>query len=732
MFFPTCCAQRNCFFIKDCQHERPSKRSVSSPFIVYYDRCPFKSRRDNEPQEKNSNDVGWDRERYNGTGSRKYEDRRDRNYRNHEGKAYKKYEDDSSMCDRKDISKTESKFSKDIQLIDDKVPVGMLEDLHNDSMSKRRTDERAKDPSSPSMESRVRNLIRSRLNRDDERMRSVEKSDGKRRDDIHKAEKKSSYDLDRERSPKRRNLDIGRRENCLRERKPQSAEKKRDKVKTIVLSDDEGDEEIRKVKEKIIDFRSGSTEAMRKEKEAVKIHRTHAKKDHSVAEEPERHSRRRAWNDSLSAVEREPVKEESSFNVQTSIDMSSVDDGEKVEFVDLDIYADSDSSLEIQSANHSSFKQAFKEEPVKIEGAKKAGKKEIGKERDINEHSAEIPHRSNSSTSNEKRSRRNDIVKLDRQSCTDDKSSKVVKVEESKPDGKYRDARTGVKSIVGKVGSVKMPEDSRRRDREKEVGSHKGEFVNKEISPEIKASVKNGGIDAGANNRVGAREGKCLSVDVEKDSCLQVDRSSQRCVKDLQRRPKSIVHKISEHTEKVNATNCDDSKPNGLDLSAKRKKHHAADFVAGDDTTTLSQPEVSGRKALPDHLAKEEKRNTLWDSHGLGLSFSFDKTETKADSKSSHSQGKVFGNDESTLVSSRVINSNREVNVMNTLPDSSPPFEIGCSDQNPYDEHAQEGAENLLVEDHAVADDNVAFDGYESISDVETFQFSNMQFDPSM
>ena len=627
-----------------------------------------------------------------------------------------KYANDESRYDRRNRNRreTERRTSIDKHRGIYKAPCGTHRGSHEAKL-KEKSDEKERSHQSRSMKARVQKSSTARKIKDDENARNIENAEGEKKVVASKSDEWRPCDFDKEKSFERECNRAGRLEKSFWSAEVSVAEDRRNKIKNTVLSNNEIDIARKKKSDEIIDLSSNSNESRIGIKEAVKINRGSLKRNRSVAEHTEFLPRKKVWNDSLSSTEVDAKNEQLPFKVDGSDDMINLDDSENFEFIDIDIYAESDSSLEERSERDSrGTNQASTAERPKDDDVAKTGKKiKKQKLKNIDQHSTEKLGKAHSAKTSENRPHGANASPISTQACEDEKVAKS-------------------ESFALRCREKAKEFDSINVDFN-ESNNSKKDFAGKVTMPGVELNFANVCIDARADIEEDTRKERYIPVGGDKGSSLKADTSSNNSLLDIQHRSRAFARRKSERSETANTRNYDNSELVGSMHVLKGETHRpVSDFVAENGKTVIRQSKFPGRKLSPNHNAKETEKGASLKDPGLEMGLFFDKSKQKANNDSLHGRKALKDKVDTKLTSKARSKSNSETCVMEYLPLSVPPIDIkeyGCTDTKIWGGNTEEPTENLFIEDHAAPDYEMVSGDDGSLSDPGDFQFSNMHFD---
>ena len=733
-------AQGGIFFcFKDCEKERPNRRPVNSPFTVYYDRCPFKSRKTEESVEGNLKRAAKGKETHEAKDWRKSEghredywrvseSHRENNWRASEDQresnwgifrglrednwrisedrrgdlsrtqgdmAWEKYLHDQNRHERKDRRNGEIERKPSTDKHSHRLGDKDMNRKHSSIQKKLKenANEKESGSSSQSTSKKARNEVMKKVHRNEKKMRSVEEPENEKRSELKREGGSRTEDSNERRHEKGvRNVDFrfakGRHEEVTEHDKRAAA-----------VNEKEGS---------CIEFSiSGIEKGGKDTKKVLTVKRDNTKKNSSATEQTQRQSRKRTWNSSQSRTERLASCDESPFKIIKSSEVADLDESGNFEFIDLDIYADSDSSLEVIGKNYSGgYMDLPKEENIEDEDTKRGREKKL--KLDTGYSTRTLGNRPHCSDTGEKY----------KQAADDEKKLKSTKDSGNKRDSsrsleRMKANQTSVTSDAAKVKTI-----GGISSRQRKIGVDVTELNRKNIDKAM-PSKKVGKAEKMSANAQAHVSGTKEKQSFEKDNSAQVDRSSKD-LSDRQLISRSFVRERPEGNRTV-ASN----KPENIELVENKfvakggKSKTLSDFFPKSDKASINQT----RLIPPEHT-------------DLALRFFLDKSEQKTSNSSPFAHEiktvKNKGETESSpsLYEESKYGANHKTSTASSVSSSVPPYDAwGRIVDKKWDGSTQEPSEKVFVEDCALWED---ISDYESLSDPGDFQFSNMHFEPGI
>ena len=624
-------------------------------------------------------------------------DRREDLSRTQGEKAWEKYLRDQNKLEKKDRRNGEIERKSSTDKHSHRPAEEDLNRKHSDIQKrlKENAAEKEKGNSSQSTGNKARNEVVKRLSKNEEKKRSVEKPEKERSELKREVGSKTEDSNERRREKGVRNVDIrftkGRHE--------------------VAKEHDRRAEAINEKKDSGTEFSSSGIEKTGKESNKVVIvKRDNTKKNSSATEQTQIQSRKRTWNSSLPETKGPASCDESPFKIIKSAEIVNLDESGNFEFIDLDIYADSDSSLEGIGKNYSGgYRDLPKEEDAEDEDTKMGREKKIKLDKYYSAGTLEnLPNCS-------------DASKKHRQASDNEKRSKSTKDSGNKSDNSrsLEKVRATQKPVAGDAAKMKTFDNFSSRQRK--IGVDVTES-NKKKTDKATPSKKVGNAEkmrANAQSDIvlDTKKKQCLLPDFEKHNSAQIDRSLKDMT-DHQLKSRNVAREKPEGSKTVTSNKSENIELVENSLVAKRENS----------------------KSLSDSFPKSDKAatNQTWlppspENTDLALRFFFGKSEQKASNASlfAHESKILKNKGEAERLPSICEDSknaaSHETSMASSVPCSAPPYDArGLIVDKKWDGGTEEPPE-VFVEDHVLWED---VSDYDSLSDPGEFQFSNMHFEP--
>ena len=571
---------------------------------------------------------------------------------------------------------------------------------------------------------------------------------------------------------KPKGYDVCRKESVRQEHHERSSRGKFDafvdsrniELGKIILTDD--DEEKGKRKEKkdrsFIYISSDANENEEKQsKTAVKLKRDKATDRGRGGHETECHPRKRKWEESASAEDNNVGRAEKPFKIVRSSEVIEQDNNGEYEFIDIDIYAESDSSLEMETGHEvaGDAKKSNEERPCENAGKKDVqdckdtgeavmnkdfewqvdeescrGTKDSQKAKDAksSKQSSEQPSKERSKHPSGTNERGLTVASNDggesaskKGNGLSNKSCKVVGSEGDEP--KKDDKEKQNDYSVNKPSLEKVDEGNLRRTDSSITCSQVKGKVQKQVrsdNSESKVGPKNPNADGIGEGTVASSTKNSFKIPTDDKMRSKGTDSVGLGRVNEDKMGRNIVRVDLTEIEARNLSEYNEVNKN------EKSKSKAASDLANDAAGIITSGNRS--EALPIWSVDSEKSSAS-QSHDVELRFFFDKSKEKvAKEKADQHRRKIVKESEDTAVSRKgVLDSNESNTTCSQSPSVAlPDFITLTSADEKTDEIDNDPNRVYFVDD----DDDASSGGKDDdanvySSDAENFQFSNMLLD---